>query len=61
MKAVIWTDVAQVIVEPDRKREATLGFMLCHSVPGGWSESEPSSRGFRQQAPILDFSMHLAI
>src|SRR6266849_1368563 len=58
MKAVIWTDVAQLLLYLTGSA-ATLGFLL-HSIPGGWSEVSQLAAAAGNKLQFLDFSFHLA-
>jgi len=58
MKAVIWTDVAQLLLYLTGSA-ATLGFLL-HSIPGGWNEVSHVAGASGNKLQFLDFSMHLA-
>src|SRR5438477_1072422 len=58
MKAVIWTDVAQLLLYLTGSA-ATLGFLL-HSIPGGWSEVRQVAAASGNKLQFLDFSFHLA-
>ena len=58
MKAVIWTDVAQLLLYLTGSA-ATLGFLL-HSIPGGWNEVSHVAAASGNKLQFLDFSMHLA-
>src|SRR5712675_290999 len=58
MKAVIWTDVAQLLLYLTGSA-ATLGFLL-HSIPGGWSEVSRVAAASGNKLQFLDFSTHLA-
>jgi Na+/proline symporter len=58
MKAVIWTDVAQLFIY--LAGSAATFFVLLHRVPGGWNEvvQVAASHGHRLQ--VFDFSFNLA-
>lgn len=58
MKAVIWTDVAQLILYLTGSA-VTLGFLL-HTIPGGWSEVTQVAATAGQKLQFLDFSFSLA-
>jgi solute:Na+ symporter, SSS family len=57
MKAVIWTDVAQLTLY--LAGSAVTLFVLLHRLPGGWGElTQVAAAGHKLQ--IFDFSFHLA-
>jgi Na+/proline symporter len=58
MKAVIWTDVAQLLLYLAGSA-VTLGFLL-HSIPGGWNEVSRQAAAAGNKLQFLDFSFHLA-
>ena len=58
MKAVIWTDVAQLLLYLTGSA-VTLGFLL-HSIPGGWNEVSRVAASAGNKLQFLDFSFHLA-
>jgi len=58
MKAVIWTDVAQLLLYLAGSA-VTLGFLL-HSIPGGWDEVGRQAAAAGNKLQFLDFSFHLA-
>ena len=58
MKAVIWTDVAQLLLYLTGSA-VTLLFLL-HSIPGGWSEVTEVAASAGNKLQFLDFSWHLA-
>ncbi|HKF24525.1 MAG TPA: sodium:solute symporter [Candidatus Acidoferrum sp.] len=58
MKAVIWTDVAQLLLYLTGSA-VTLGFLL-HIIPGGWSEVTRAAAGAGNKLQFLDFSFSLA-
>lgn len=58
MKAVIWTDVAQLLLYLTGSA-VTLLFLL-HSIPGGWSEVTRVAANSGNKLQFLDFSFHLA-
>src|ERR1700758_3056050 len=56
MKAVIWTDVAQLLVYLTG-RAVTL-FVLLHRIPGGWSEGTQVAAAAGHKLQFLDFSFN---
>jgi SSS family solute:Na+ symporter len=58
MKAVIWTDVAQLLVYLTGSA-ATL-FVLLHRIPGGWSEVTQVAAAAGNKLQVFDFSWNLA-
>jgi SSS family transporter len=58
MTAVIWTDVAQLLLYLTGSA-VTLGFLL-HSIPGGWSEVSRVASAAGNKLQFLDFSFHVA-
>src|SRR5450432_1507306 len=58
MKAVIWTDVAQLLLYLTGST-ITL-FVLAHRIPGGWSEVTQVAAVAGHKLNFLDFSFHLA-
>src|SRR6266536_1873977 len=58
MKAVIWTDVAQLLLYLTGSA-VTLLYLL-HSIPGGWSEVTQVAAASGNKLRFLDFSFHLA-
>src|SRR5260221_9157824 len=58
MKAVIWTDVAQLLLYLTGSA-VTLAFLL-HSIPGGWDEVRQVAAVSGNKLQFLDFSTHLA-
>jgi Na+/proline symporter len=58
MKAVIWTDVAQLLVYLTGSA-ATL-YVLLHRIPGGWSEVTQVAAAAGHKLQVLDFSWNLA-
>jgi solute:Na+ symporter, SSS family len=58
MKAVIWTDVVQLLLYLTGSA-VTLGFLL-HSIPGGWNEVSQVAAASGHKLQFLDFSFHLA-
>jgi SSS family transporter len=58
MKAVIWTDVAQLLLY--LTGSAVTFFMLLHRIPGGWSEVTQVAAASGHKLQFLDFSWNLA-
>ena len=58
MKAVIWTDVAQLIIY--LAGSAATFFVLLHRVPGGWNEVAQVAATHGHKLQIFDFSFNLA-
>lgn len=58
MKAVIWTDVAQLLLY--LTGSAVTFFMLLHQIPGGWSEVTQVAAAAGHKLQFLDFSWNLA-
>ena len=58
MKAVIWTDVAQLFIY--LAGSAATFFVLLHRVPGGWNEVVQVAATHGHKLQILDFSFNLA-
>ena len=58
MKAVIWTDVAQLTLY--LAGSAVTLFVLLHRIPGGWSELTQVASAAGHKLQIFDFSFHLA-
>jgi SSS family transporter len=58
MKAVIWTDVAQLMLY--LTGSAVTFFVLMHRIPGGWSEVTQVSALAGHKLQIFDFSWNLA-
>jgi solute:Na+ symporter, SSS family len=58
MKAVIWTDVAQLLLYLTGSA-ITFGVLL-HRIPGGWSEVTQVAAAAGQKLQVLDFSFHWA-
>jgi len=58
MKAVIWTDVVQLLLYLAGSA-VTMGFLL-HSIPGGWDEVSREAAAAGNKLQFLDFSFHLA-
>jgi len=56
MKAVIWTDVAQLLLYLTGSA-VTLVFLL-HRIPGGWSEVTKVAAAAGHKLQVLDFSFH---
>src|SRR6266851_1962357 len=54
MKAVIWTDVAQLLLY--LTGSAVTLFVLLHRIPGGWSEVTQVSAAAGHKLQVLDFS-----
>jgi solute:Na+ symporter, SSS family len=54
MKAVIWTDVAQLLLY--LTGSAVTLFVLLHRIPGGWSEVTQVAASAGQKLQVLDFS-----
>src|SRR5207249_8826695 len=54
MKAVIWTDVAQLLLYLTGSA-VTLGFLL-YAIPGGWSEVTHAAATAGNKLQFLDFS-----
>jgi SSS family transporter len=54
MKAVIWTDVAQLLLYLTGSA-VTLGFLV-HRIPGGWTEVSQAAAAAGHKLQILDFS-----
>ena len=57
MKAVIWTDVAQLLVY--LTGSAVTFFVLLHRIPGGWTEVSQVAAGAGHKLQFLDFSWDL--
>src|SRR5438874_4334399 len=57
MKAVIWTDVAQLTLY--LTGSAVTFFVLLHRIPGGWSEVSQVAAGAGHKLQFLDFSWDL--
>ena len=55
MKAVIWTDVAQLLLYLTGSA-VTLGFLL-HAIPGGWREAAEVATAAGNKLQFLDFSL----
>jgi len=58
MKAVIWTDVAQLLLY--LAGSAITFFFLLHRIPGGWSEVAQVAAASGHKLQFLDFSWNLA-
>ena len=58
MKAVIWTDVAQLFALFDEERGYIL--VLLHRIPGGWSEVTSVAAAAGHKLQVFDFSFHWA-
>lgn len=58
MKAVIWTDVAQLLL--CLTGSAAAFFVLLHRIPGGWSEVVQVAAAAGHKLQVFDFSFHLA-
>ncbi len=57
MKAVIWTDVAQLLLY--LTGSAVTFFVLLHRIPGGWSEVTQVAAVAGDKLRVFDFSFHL--
>jgi len=58
MKAVIWTDVAQLLLY--LTGSAATFFVLLHRIPGGWSKVAHVAAAAGHKLQVLDFSWNLA-
>jgi len=58
MKAVIWTDVAQLLLY--LTGSAVTFFVLLHRIPGGWSEVTQVAAAAGHKLQVLDFSWNLS-
>jgi len=58
MKAVIWTDVAQLLVY--LTGSSITFFVLLHRIPGGWNEVMQVAAAAGHKLQFLDFSWNLA-
>src|ERR1700692_1397471 len=58
MKAVIWTDVAQLFIY--LAGSAATFFVLLHRVPGGWNEVVQVAATHGHKLQVFDFSINLA-
>jgi SSS family transporter len=56
MKAVIWTDVAQLLLY--LTGSAVTLFVLLHRIPGGWTEVTQVAAAAGHKLQVLDFSFH---
>ena len=56
MRAVIWTDVAQLMIY--LTGSAVTLFVLLHRIPGGWSEITQVAAAAGHKLQFLDFSFH---
>lgn len=56
MRAVIWTDVAQLILY--LVGSAVTLFVLVHRIPGGWAEVAQVAAATGNKLQVLDFSFH---
>jgi SSS family transporter len=56
MKAVIWTDVAQLLLY--LTGSAVTLFVLLHRIPGGWSEVAQVASAAGHKLQVFDFSFH---
>jgi len=56
MKAVIWTDVAQLLLY--LTGSAVTLVVLLHRIPGGWSEVTQVAAAAGHKLQVLDFSFH---
>ncbi|HET8923206.1 MAG TPA: sodium:solute symporter [Candidatus Acidoferrum sp.] len=59
MKAVIWTDVVQLLLY--LTGSAVTLYLLLHRIPGGWSEVTQVAAAAGNKLQVLDFSWNLAI
>jgi SSS family solute:Na+ symporter len=59
MKAVIWTDVAQLLVY--LTGSAVTFWVILHRIPGGWSEVTQVAAAAGHKLQVFDFSFHLAM
>jgi SSS family transporter len=59
MKAVIWTDVAQLFIY--LAGSAATFFVLLHRVPGGWNEVIQVAATHGHKLQVFDFSFNLAM
>jgi SSS family solute:Na+ symporter len=57
MKAVIWTDVAQLLLY--LTGSAVTFFVLLHRIPGGWTEVTQVAAAAGHKLQVLDFSWNL--
>jgi SSS family solute:Na+ symporter len=58
MKAVIWTDVAQLLLY--LTGSAVTFWVLLHRIPGGWSEITQVAAAAGHKLQVFDFSFHWA-
>jgi SSS family transporter len=58
MKAVIWTDVAQLLLY--LTGSSITFFLLLHKIPGGWHEVTQVAAAAGNKLQLFDFSFHLA-
>jgi SSS family solute:Na+ symporter len=58
MKAVIWTDVAQLLLY--LTGSAVTFWVLLHRIPGGWSEVTQVATAAGHKLQVFDFSFHWA-
>jgi SSS family solute:Na+ symporter len=58
MKAVIWTDVAQLLLY--LTGSAVTFWVLLHRIPGGWSEVTQVAAAAGHKLQVFDFSFHWA-
>jgi SSS family solute:Na+ symporter len=58
MKAVIWTDVAQLLLY--LTGSGVTFWVLLHRIPGGWSEVSQVAAAAGHKLQVFDFSFHLA-
>jgi solute:Na+ symporter, SSS family len=58
MKAVIWTDVAQLLLY--LTGSAVTFFVLLHRIPGGWAEVTQAAAAAGHKLQAFDFSWNLA-
>ena len=58
MKAVIWTDVAQLLLY--LTGSAVTFWVLLHRIPGGWSEVTQVAADAGHKLQVFDFSFHWA-
>ena len=58
MKAVIWTDVAQLLLY--LTGSAVTFFVLLHRIPGGWGEVTQVAAAAGHKLQVFDFSWNLA-
>src|SRR3984893_11874429 len=58
MKAVIWTDVAQLVLY--LTGSAVTFWVLLHRIPGGWSEVTQVAAAAGHKLQVFDFSFHWA-